>query len=90
MGGNGCFVEPAITARVHKPGEKLGIVAVARGLAEQAHERPLCLTDVGLEVGVELWATVMPRVDLEGSTERILGAHFAIGGGLSMNLPMTR
>ena len=49
-----CSIQAAIAAGVNQPGEQLRIVAVTVGLAQQPHEGALRLTDVRLEVGVEL------------------------------------
>ena len=85
----GLFVEAAVAAGVDEPREQLRIVAVAVGLAQQAHERRLRLAHVRLEVRVELVRHRKPRVELEGAAEGLLGARVAVGRA-SMNLPITR
>ena len=77
--GNRLVVQTAVAAGVHQPGEQLRIVAVTVGLAEQADERSLCLTDVGLEVRVELVRDRQVRIELEGAAQGLLGTLLAIG-----------
>ena len=88
--GDGLFVQAAVAARVDEPGEELRIVAVTVGLAEQAHQRAVRLTDVGLEVRVELVGDRQPRAQRERAAERVLGALPRCRASASMYLPMTR
>jgi hypothetical protein len=66
---------------VDEPREQLRIVAVAIGLAEQAHERSWRAAHVRLQIRVELVRHRKTRVDRERSLKRLLGAQFAIGHG---------
>jgi hypothetical protein len=54
VGGHRGFIEPAVAAGVREPGEELGVVAVAVGLAKEPDHRLRRPTDVGLQVGVVL------------------------------------
>ena len=78
MRGDRLFVESAVAAGVDEPREQLRIVAVTTGLAQQAHERPLRLADVRLEVCVELVRDREARIELERAAEGVFGARLAI------------
>ena len=62
---------------MNETGEELRIVAVPVRFAEQTLERPRRLTDVRLEVGVELVRDRQPRVERERTAKRFLGARLA-------------
>ena len=72
------FVESAVAARVDEPGEELGIVAVARRLAQQPNERMLRLPDVRLELRVELVGDRQPRIERNRPLERVFGVGLAV------------
>jgi hypothetical protein len=82
--GDGLLEEPAVAAGVDEPREQLGIVAVARGLAQQPHDRPLRLADVRLQVRVELVRHGEAGVDLERATEGLFRAGLAVRRGLDV------
>ena len=88
--GDRLVEEPAVAAGVDESGEQLGIVAVAVGFAEQAHERSLRLADVRLEVGVELVRDRQARVELERAAEAPPRRAPRCRASPSMYLPITR
>ena len=74
VGRDRLLVETAVTRRMHNSGEEFRVVAVAGRFAEQANERVLGAAAVGLEVGVVLVCNGEPRIQVEGTTETLLGA----------------
>ena len=75
-----CFVESAVAAGVDEPREQLRVVAVTRGLAEQAHQRaPAAWPMSASRLRVELVRDRQARVELEGAAEGLLGARLAVG-----------
>src|SRR3989442_9620076 len=67
--GDGFLVQSAIATGVDEPGEELRIIAMTIGLAHEAHERSMGLTDVRLEVCVELVRDRQTRGELQGAAE---------------------
>ncbi len=81
---DGLLVQAAVAARMYESGEEFGIVAVALGFAEQAHQCARRLADVGFEVGVELVRDREPRAQRERATKRFLGSCLAVGRRLDV------
>src|SRR5688572_11481433 len=84
MRGNGLFEESAVPAGVNEPRDELRIVAVAVGLGEEPHERSWRLTDVCLQVRVELMSQRQPRIQRKRPTEGILSLCFAFGDAVDV------
>src|SRR5262245_13458689 len=67
---------------MHESSEKLGVVAVTRGLVQQSDDGVACATRLGLEIRVELVGDGEPGIQRDGPNERVLGAAVAVGRGV--------
>ena len=77
--GNRLLEETAVAARVDETCEEFRIVAMPVGLVQQTNESTLRLTDVGLEIRVELVRDRQMRIELERPAECVLGPRLALG-----------
>ena len=67
-----------------EPGEELGIVAVARRLAQQADDRFARPAGIGFEIRIELVRHRQPRIQRDRLAERFLGAASLSGVGVDV------
>ena len=75
VGGDRLFVQAAIPAGVNQTDEELGIVAVTIRLGQQSNDGARRLSDVGLEIGVELVSHGQVRAQRQRAFQGVFGAR---------------